>query len=72
MIVKVRVRTNARKEIIMIVSEQELAITVKEKPLENRANLRVFEIVAAHFHVPVNRVRMIRGHKSPSKVFSIE
>lgn len=72
MYIKVRVRTNTRRESIMFVSENELAISVKEKPLENRANLRVFEIVAAHYRVPVKRVRMVSGHKRPTKVFSIE
>jgi len=69
--IRARVHTNARKESISVVSEHVLEISVKEKPLENRANSRVIELVARHFHVPVSKVRLVRGHKRPSKILTV-
>lgn len=72
MLVKVRVCANARKESFEPLSPHTLKISVREKPLENAANRRAVELVALHFKVPKNRVRIIRGRRSPSKIFSID
>lgn len=70
--IRVKVHANARKELVTIVSNTLLEISVKEKPLENRANERVLTLVAAHFRLPIRKVRLVRGHKRPSKIISIE
>jgi uncharacterized protein YggU (UPF0235/DUF167 family) len=36
------------------------------------ANVRVRELLAAHFGVPAGKVRLIAGHHSHSKIFSVE
>ena len=69
--VKVRVRANARREVFEKVSETSFKISVRQKALENAANRRVVELIAAHFKVPKARVRIVRGHRSPLKVFSV-
>ncbi|MBI4093903.1 DUF167 domain-containing protein [Candidatus Kaiserbacteria bacterium] len=70
--VKVKVRAGARREKLEVLSPRELSIAVREKALENAANRRVIELVALHFTVPKSRVRMVRGHRSPSKMLSVE
>lgn len=69
--IRVRVHTNARKERVIMVSENLFDISVKEKPLENRANERVLALVALHFRVPIKKVHLVRGHRRPSKIISI-
>ncbi|OGG79539.1 hypothetical protein A3A39_00830 [Candidatus Kaiserbacteria bacterium RIFCSPLOWO2_01_FULL_54_13] len=70
MYVKVRVKANARREEFEKVSETSFKISVREKAQEDAANRRVVELVAAHFKVPIKSVRIIRGHRTSSKVLS--
>jgi len=47
-------------------------VSVKEKAERNEANNRVLALVASHFKVPVAKVRIINGHRHPSKLLVIE
>lgn len=53
-------------------SEDHFDISVREKPERNMANTRVLELVAEHFKIPVNKVRIVNGHHHPSKLLVIE
>ncbi|MBI2612822.1 DUF167 domain-containing protein [Candidatus Kaiserbacteria bacterium] len=69
--IKVRVRANARRESVEPISPVSFKISVREKAIENAANRRVAELVALHFKVPKASVRIVRGHRSPSKILSV-
>ena len=71
MYVKVRVKAGAKKEEVRLVSKTHFAISVREKPLQNLANKRVIELIARHFRVPAKAVRIVSGHRSPSKILSL-
>jgi uncharacterized protein YggU (UPF0235/DUF167 family) len=71
MYVKVIVQTGARKEAITALSEDHFKISVKEEPVRNLANRRVIALLAAHFKIPANKVRIINGHHSPSKLLAV-
>ncbi|OGC88088.1 hypothetical protein A2419_01265 [Candidatus Adlerbacteria bacterium RIFOXYC1_FULL_48_26] len=68
----VRVTAGARKDVVEEVSAKRLKISVKEKPEQGAANARVVVLVATHFGVPKSHVRIIRGHKTPSKIIEIK
>lgn len=72
MYVKVRATTGAKKETVRVVSADTLAISVKEKAERNMANARITDLVAVHYGVSPKKIRMIKGHRSPSKTFSID
>ena len=71
MFVKVRVRADTKKEEVKALSNTHFEISVKEKPLQNLANKRVVELVARHFKIPAKAVRIVSGHRSPSKILSL-
>lgn len=71
MYIHVRVVVGARKEKVEEVGAQRLKIAVREPAEQNRANRRVIELVAKHLGVPAGRIRLIHGHQSPSKLFSV-
>jgi len=71
-LISVRVKAGARKETIEKISEAKFEISVREKPERNQANQRVTKILAARFKVPAAKLRIVKGHHSPSKLFSIE
>jgi uncharacterized protein YggU (UPF0235/DUF167 family) len=72
MYVKVRVIADAKKEIVVKESTDHYRISVREKAEHNMANSRVREIVADEFRVPVQKIRIVSGHHSPSKILSVD
>lgn len=72
MYVRARVTPGAKKERVTKESDTEFYITVRERAERNMANTRVREILAESFGVPVGQVRLLAGHRSSSKMFSIE
>ena len=72
MYISVRVSAGQGKESVEEMKNGRLKICVKEPAKQNLANRRVTELLAAHFKLPISRVRLINGHQSPSKLFSVE
>ncbi len=69
--VRVQVTPSAKKESILELDEKTYAISVKEPAERNLANMRVREVLAEHLSLPLAKVRMISGHRSPRKIFDI-
>ncbi len=72
MYISVRVVAGARQEKLEVLPRGRLKVWVKAPAERNLANKRVQEVVAAHLRVPLARVRLISGHTSPSKLFSVD
>jgi uncharacterized protein YggU (UPF0235/DUF167 family) len=71
MYIHVRVSAGTKEESFEKVKESHFRAKVKQKAENNLANKRVSELVAAHFEIPSRQVRIVSGHHSPSKLFSI-
>jgi uncharacterized protein YggU (UPF0235/DUF167 family) len=63
MYIRVSVTAGAKRETFEVMSENRFKISVKERAQHNLANKRVLELIARHFTVPVERVRIINGHQ---------
>lgn len=72
MYLKVRARVKAGDEKIICKSDDHYEIWVKEPAERNLANIRIRQILAQELKVPEGTVRLISGHHSPSKIFSIK
>ena len=70
--IHVKVTAGAGKESFKQKSENHFEVSVCEKAERNMANGRVIELVASHFKVPKNKVRIVNGNRSPSKLLVIE
>ena len=68
--IKVRVTTGAKADSLMLQGET-LRIAVKAAPKENKANVRVRELVAEHLGLPTSAVRITKGHHSSSKLLQV-
>ncbi len=66
--IKVRVKTGAKNESIKKVSDDHYEISVREKPEANMANKRVLALMSRALKIPAARIRMTKGHHSPSKI----
>jgi uncharacterized protein YggU (UPF0235/DUF167 family) len=70
--IHVAVTARAKKESFKQSKKDHFKISVKEEALRNMANARVIELIAEHFNIPKNKVRIINGHHHPSKLLVIE
>lgn len=72
MLIKVKVFPNSKKEEITRKSKDSFEIKIKEKPIEGKANKRVFEILVSYFKTSPNRIKIIKGARQRNKIFAIE
>jgi uncharacterized protein YggU (UPF0235/DUF167 family) len=72
MYIRVEARPNSRKESILQSDEKTYTISVKEPAQLNMANKRIREILAEHLGIPLGKIKMISGHRSPRKIFTID
>ena len=67
----IKVKTNAKENAVLEGPGGELRVLVKAPPQEGRANEAVIETMAAYFKVPKNRVTLVGGFKSKTKIIKI-
>lgn len=72
MYVRVHVHAGAKKEIVIDRGEDRLDIAVRQRAEQNQANIRVRELVAIQYGVPVGKVRIHSGHHAPGKIFLVD
>ncbi|MEK7080946.1 MAG: DUF167 domain-containing protein [Patescibacteria group bacterium] len=70
--IHVKVIAGAGKESFKKKLKDRFEISVREKAERNMANTRVLELVARHFKVSKNKVRIINGHRHPSKLIVVD
>lgn len=71
MLIKVKVKTEAKKSVITKGSKDSYLISVKSKPLDGEANKEVIKLLREEFKV-YNKFKIVSGHHSPSKIISVE
>lgn len=67
-----KVTAGAKRESLEKKSEDHFEVSIREKAERNEANTRVLELVAEHFKVPKNKVRIVNGHHHPSKLLVVD
>jgi uncharacterized protein YggU (UPF0235/DUF167 family) len=73
MYIRVKVTPEARKEEIKRMDRKDyFEISVREKALHNMANNRVVELFSDYFSLPREKVKIINGHHSHTKLLSID
>ena len=70
-IIRVKAFPDAKKQHLEEVSEKVLRIFVREPPKDNRANKQILKIVAEHYTIPENKLRMIAGHQFQNKTIQV-
>ncbi|MEI6659953.1 MAG: DUF167 domain-containing protein [bacterium] len=72
MYIRVNAIAGAKKESIEKVGENCYDISVREPAERNLANARIRTLLARELSFPEKFVRLISGHQSPHKIFSID
>ena len=71
MYLSVRVVAGQKEEGVEALKDGRLRVRVKPPAKQGLANRRATELLAAHLKVPASKVRIISGHASPAKLFSV-
>jgi len=69
--IKVKVKANSSKEEIKKISETEFILSVKEPPIENKANEAVLKLLSEYFNVPKSNISILKGQTSKNKIIQI-
>ena len=70
MLIKIKVTASAKHNSLEK-TPKGIDISVKAKAENNMANDSVREILAIHFDVPINKIKIVRGHKTSSKTIEV-
>lgn len=67
----VHAKPNAKEANVSPAGEGRLEVSVKEPPIQGRANRAIITALAEHFHVAPSRVQLVSGFASREKIFEI-
>ena len=70
--IRVKVKTGSKKQELVFVSKDKLEVSLKEKPERNEANKKLVSVIGKQFHVPTEKVKILTGHRKPSKTLLID
>ena len=68
----VKVKTGAKNEFIAKTKDNSFTVSVRETPIDDRANWAIIRAIAQHFKVAQSRVNIVSGFKSKQKVMEVE
>ena len=68
-LIGIKVEAGAREERVEKINESRYHISVKEPAEDNKANSRILEIIQGLY--PGKRIRLVSGHRAPSKICEI-
>lgn len=66
-----RVKMGAREERVQQLDETHFSVSVRERPVEGKANRAVLEALARHFRVSPSRVALLSGSSSREKCVDV-
>ncbi|HXK40511.1 MAG TPA: DUF167 domain-containing protein [Candidatus Paceibacterota bacterium] len=69
--INVKAKPNSHEEKVEKVSDTEFIVSVKEPPVQGRANRAIINALALHFGIASVRVKIVSGHISRQKVVEI-
>lgn len=70
MYIKVRVKTKQKNDSFVRISDSLYEVSVKEKPQNNEANLKIKALLQDYFKT--SHIKLVSGHHHPIKLFSVE
>ncbi len=69
--ISVKAKPSAREEKIVKLSDDSFEVSVKEPPIQGRANRAILNALAKYFNAPLFKIRIVSGHTSRQKIIEI-
>jgi uncharacterized protein len=70
--IHVIVKTKSRIQKVEKIDDSTLAVSVREMPIDGKANTAVIHALSEYYSIPKNRIRLTSGTTSKHKYFSID
>ena len=71
MIIKVKVKPNSKEEKVEKISDDSYILSVKEPAEDNKANIRVINLLSKEFDISFNKIK-IKNPTSTEKIVEID
>lgn len=72
MIISVKVKTNAKKNDVICISNDTFEVKTTATPENGKANKSVVELLSQYFKVSKNSIVIIKGSRSHNKIIEIK
>ena len=69
--INVKARPNSREEKVEKISNTEFVVSVKEPPVQGKANRAIINALAVYFGIASARIKIVSGYTSRQKVVEI-
>jgi uncharacterized protein YggU (UPF0235/DUF167 family) len=70
-LIKVKVKPDGKKDYVEKIKDDEYFIETREPPQNNRANKSVKKLLAGFLRIDEERVILVKGQNSSSKIFKV-
>jgi len=70
--ISIKAKPKAREDSIEKIDENNFIVSVKELPIQGRANRAIIGILAEYFNITPSSIRIVSGHNSRHKIIEIE
>ena len=70
--ITVQVKSNARKDEVVVRDDGVFVVKVSVPPIEGRANERLIEVLAKHFKKPRRSIEILVGARGKHKIVEIQ
>ncbi|MBI2064729.1 MAG: DUF167 domain-containing protein [Candidatus Yanofskybacteria bacterium] len=67
--INVKAKPNAREEMVEEIQPGEFVVSVKEPPIQGRANTAIVKALQEYFHTP--NIRIVSGYTSRNKIIEV-
>jgi uncharacterized protein YggU (UPF0235/DUF167 family) len=69
--ISVKVKSHAKQEGVEKIDDTHYVVSVKEPPIEGRANYAVTRALSGYLGISLSRVNIVSGHTSKNKTIEI-
>jgi len=67
----VTTKTRAKRSVVAQLDQTHFVVSVKEPPLDGRANQGVIEALADYFQISPSQIEITSGHKGRAKILEL-
>ena len=71
MLIHIKIEPESKEDSVTEKNKTSYIVKVREEAKENKANNKMLVLLARHFKIERNKLRIITGHHSPSKIIEI-
>lgn len=72
MLIKVKAFPGAKKIKVVKKDENSFQVWVKTKPIKGQANQALRQVLGGYLHLPIDKIRLVKGFKQRNKIFEID